>query len=163
MELRRVAYCIFTGIGCWIIADSVWYGGFNGMGGARVYMSTNDDDAVDPDDTTGRNDDPGPDEQYCSSCGEIIKKEAEICPHCGVRQKPAPGGPTGSKDRVTAGVLALLLGGIGAHKFYLGQTGLGILYLCFSWTLVPALVGFIEGILYLTKTDEEFYQKYVND
>jgi len=63
---------------------------------------------------------------------------------------------------VTAGVLALLLGGIGAHKFYLGETGLGILYLCFSWTLIPALVGFIEGILYLTKSDVEFERQYVN-
>jgi TM2 domain-containing membrane protein YozV len=104
---------------------------------------------------------PGPDEQYCSSCGEIIKKEAEICPHCGVRQKSAT--PSGSKDRTTAGILALLLGGIGAHKFYLGETGLGVLYLCFSWTLIPAIVGFIEGLLYLTKTDEEFQRQYVND
>lgn len=100
-----------------------------------------------------------PDEQYCPSCGEPIKKAAEICPECGVRQQPATS--TG-KDRVTAGILALLLGGIGAHKFYLGETGLGILYLCFSWTLIPALVGFIEGILYLTKSDVEFERKYVN-
>lgn len=107
---------------------------------------------------------PGADEQYCSSCGEIIKREAEICPECGVRQQSAAGGGTasGSKDRTTAGILALLLGGIGAHKFYLGDTGLGILYLCFSWTLIPALIGFIEGILYLTKTDEEFQQQYVD-
>lgn len=104
---------------------------------------------------------PGPDEQYCSSCGEIIKKEAEICPHCGVRQKPAVS--NSSKDRTTAGILALLLGGLGVHKFYLGETGLGILYLCFSWTLIPAIVGFIEGLLYLTKTDEEFQRQYVND
>lgn len=104
---------------------------------------------------------PGPDEHYCSSCGAIIKKQAEICPECGVRQQSSSGG-SGSKDRVTAGILALLLGGIGAHKFYLGETGLGILYLCFSWTLIPALIGFIEGILYLTKSDEEFQRAYVN-
>lgn len=128
-------------------------------------MSPNDDATADlsqGDTTREAGDEPGPDEQYCSSCGEIIKKEAEICPHCGVRQKPAPGGASGSKDRVTAGILALLLGGIGAHKFYLDQTGLGVLYLCFSWTLIPALVGFIEGILYLTKTDEEFNRRYVD-
>lgn len=106
---------------------------------------------------------PGADEQYCSSCGEIIKKEAEICPECGVRQSSGGGAGSSSKDRTTAGILALLLGGIGAHKFYLGETGLGILYLCFSWTLIPAIVGFIEGILYLTKTDEEFQRQYVND
>lgn len=103
---------------------------------------------------------PAEDEQYCSSCGEIIKKEAEICPECGVRQKsPAQ---DYDKDRVTAGVLAILLGGLGVHKFYLGETGMGVLYLCFFWTAIPALVGLIEGILYLTKTDEEFQQKYVN-
>ena len=100
-----------------------------------------------------------PDEQYCPSCGEPIKKGAEICPECGVRQQPATS--TG-KDRVTAGILALLLGGIGAHKFYLEETGMGILYLCFSWTFIPALVGLIEGILYLTKSDVEFERKYVN-
>jgi TM2 domain-containing membrane protein YozV len=107
----------------------------------------------------------GPDEQYCSSCGEPIKKEAEICPHCGVRNKSASSdsGSGGSrKDRTTAGILALLLGGIGAHKFYLNDTGLGLLYLCFSWTLIPAVIGFIEGIIYLTKTDEEFERQYVN-
>lgn len=109
--------------------------------------------------------DPGADEQYCSSCGEIIKKAAEICPECGVRQSP-PGGTNtagSTKDRTTAGILAILLGGLGAHKFYLGDTGLGLLYLCFSWTLIPALVGLIEGIIYLTKTDEEFQQQYVSD
>jgi TM2 domain-containing membrane protein YozV len=104
---------------------------------------------------------PGPDEQYCSSCGEIIKKEAEICPECGVRQKSAVS--DSSKDRATAGILAILLGWIGAHKFYLGETGLGILYLCFFWTGIPAIVGLIEGIIYLTKTDEEFQRQYVNE
>jgi TM2 domain-containing membrane protein YozV len=110
----------------------------------------------------------GSDEQYCSSCGEPIKKEAEICPHCGVRNKSASSGggsgssSSGRKDRTTAGILALLLGGIGAHKFYLNDTGLGLLYLCFSWTLIPAIIGFIEGIIYLTKTDEEFERQYVN-
>ena len=99
------------------------------------------------------------DEKYCSSCGAIIKKEAELCPKCGVRQR---GGRTssGRKDRVTAGILALLLGGLGAHKFYLGETGLGILYLCFCWTFIPSIIGLIEGIIYLTKTDEEFHEKY---
>jgi len=101
----------------------------------------------------------GSGQRYCSSCGEPIKEAAEICPECGVRQEPA--GSSG-KDRVTAGILALLLGGIGAHKFYLEETRLGILYLCFSWTLIPALIGFIEGILYLTKSDVEFERQYVN-
>lgn len=98
------------------------------------------------------------DEQYCSSCGEVIKKEAEICPECGVRQSPSSGG---DKDRTTAGIFALLLGGIGVHHFYLGNTTRGIIYLLFFWTFIPAIAGFIEGILYLTKSDDEFQRKYV--
>jgi len=95
-------------------------------------------------------------EKYCSACGEKIDAEAEICPECGVRQKSS----SGTSDRVTAGILALLLGGIGVHKFYLGRTGMGLLYLCFSWTLIPGIIGFIEGIIYLTQSDEEFQEKY---
>lgn len=103
---------------------------------------------------------PGADEQYCSSCGSIIKKEAEICTECGVRQeKPAA---DSDKDRTTAAILALLLGGLGTHHFYLGNTGRGIIYLVFIWTLIPPLVAFVEGIIYLLKSDEEFQQEYVN-
>ena len=60
------------------------------------------------------------------------------------------------KDKTTAGVLALLLGGFGAHKVYLGQTGSGIVYLLFFWTLIPALIGFVEGISLLTMSQSAF-------
>lgn len=100
------------------------------------------------------------DEAYCSSCGEVIKKEAEICPKCGVRQKSHHSSSGGEKNKVAAGLLGILLGGIGAHKFYLGNIGMGILYLCFCWTFIPAIVGLIEGIIYLTMTDAAFKAKY---
>lgn len=64
------------------------------------------------------------------------------------------------KSKTTAGVLGILLGGIGVHKFYLGTWGWGILYVLFFWTYIPAIVGFIEGILFLTKSEEDFDEKY---
>lgn len=49
------------------------------------------------------------------------------------------------KNPTTAVILALLLGGFGVHKFYLGKTGMGILYLVFCWTYIPAIVAFFEA------------------
>ena len=65
------------------------------------------------------------------------------------------------KSKITAGILAILLGGFGVHKFYLGKVGMGILYLVFCWTGIPGIVGLIEGIIYLTCSDAEFQTKYV--
>ena len=64
------------------------------------------------------------------------------------------------RTKTTAGILGILLGGFGVHKFYLGNIGLGIVYILFSWTTIPALIGLIEGIIYLTMTDEAFREKY---
>ncbi|MDW3648874.1 MAG: NINE protein [Bacteroidia bacterium] len=64
------------------------------------------------------------------------------------------------KSKTTAGVLAILLGGLGAHKFYLGRTLWGILYLLFCWTFIPAIVALIEGITYFTMSDGAFNAKY---
>lgn len=66
-----------------------------------------------------------------------------------------------NKSKTTAGILGILLGGIGAHKFYLRKPGMGILYLLFCWTYVPAFVGLIEGITYLTSNEENFYKKHI--
>lgn len=64
------------------------------------------------------------------------------------------------KSKVAAGILGIFLGGLGVHKFYMGQIGMGILYLCFCWTGIPAIVGFIEGIIYLCSNDENFQLKH---
>lgn len=96
-------------------------------------------------------------QKFCVSCGQQINEKAEICPKCGVRQ---PSLASGGRSRVTAGILGILLGGLGVHKFYLGQTGLGIIYILFSWTFIPLIVGFIEGITYLTMNDADFNAKY---
>ncbi len=63
------------------------------------------------------------------------------------------------KSKVVAGLLGIFLGGIGAHKFYLGKIGMGILYVCLCWTGIPAVVGCIEGIIYLCSNDENFQLK----
>ena len=64
------------------------------------------------------------------------------------------------KSKTTAGILALFLGGLGIHKFYLGQGGMGILYLLFCWTYIPAIAGFIEAIIYFTMNDDQFNMRY---
>jgi TM2 domain-containing membrane protein YozV len=63
-------------------------------------------------------------------------------------------GTQGTKSRPVAAFLALILGSLGIHKFYLGKVGLGVLYLLFFWTYIPGVVGWIEGILYLRMSDE---------
>ena len=64
------------------------------------------------------------------------------------------------KNKIVAGLLAILLGGLGIHKFYLGQGGKGILYLIFCWAYIPSLLGIIEGITILCSNDENFQIKY---
>jgi len=58
--------------------------------------------------------------------------------------------------RVTAGLLAIFFGGLGIHKFYLGKTFQGILHFVFSFTLIPFIIGIMEGLKYLKATDQEF-------
>ena len=103
----------------------------------------------------------GSNEKFCHECGAVIRAKAEICPNCGVRQPLSSSTASGgSRSRVVAAVFALLLGWIGIHKFYLGRTGQGIVYLLFFWTWIPGIIGFIEGIIYLTMSDENFARKY---
>lgn len=104
------------------------------------------------------------DEKFCADCGSIIKAKAEICPKCGVRQLPAPNAfgtvASNGKSRIAAALLAFFLGGFGVHKFYLGRVGQGILYLLFFWTFIPAIIAFIEFIILLVMSDDEFNKKY---
>jgi TM2 domain-containing membrane protein YozV len=65
-------------------------------------------------------------------------------------------------NRTTIGILAILLGWTGIHKFMLGMTGPGVIMLILSCCFgVGGIIGLIEGIIYLTMTDEQFYQTYV--
>lgn len=64
--------------------------------------------------------------------------------------------------KVLAGILGIVLGSFGVHKFILGYTKEGIIQVIISIVTcgIGGLIGLIEGIIYLTKSDEEFYQTY---
>ena len=64
------------------------------------------------------------------------------------------------KNKTTAALLAFFLGGFGVHRFYLGDSAKGILYLLFCWTFIPAIIAFIEFIVFLTMDEETFNSKY---
>ncbi len=64
------------------------------------------------------------------------------------------------KDKNVAAILALFLGGIGVHKFYLGRTGWGIVYLLFAWTMIPAFAALVEFIILATMDTDEFNRRF---
>jgi TM2 domain-containing membrane protein YozV len=65
--------------------------------------------------------------------------------------------------KLAAGILGILLGGLGIHRFILGDVTGGILRIVITVLTcgVGSLIGLVEGIIYLVRTDEEFYQTYV--
>lgn len=121
----------------------------------------------------------------CPQCGAPAPANATKCEYCGaaiennapaatqaapqpqviyVQQQPMGANPERAnwpiKNKLVAGILAILLGSIGVHKFYLGQKSKGILFLLFFWTYIPGILGLIEGITILCSNDENFQIKY---
>ena len=125
-------------------------------------------------------------ENKCPQCGAPIEVGATECKFCGeklVTQKVTeqvqqsqsqpqivvqqvaqatvsginPSWPV--KSKTVAGILGIFFGGLGLHKFYMGKPLMGILDLCLSWTFVPEVIGFFEGISYLCSSDENFQLK----
>lgn len=64
------------------------------------------------------------------------------------------------RSKIIAAILAVIFGGAGIHKFYLGKVGQGIIYIIFSWTFIPLVIGVIEGLIYLLMSEQEFNKKY---
>jgi TM2 domain-containing membrane protein YozV len=73
----------------------------------------------------------------------------------------------GADKKIVAGILGIVLGGLGIHKFILGYQKEGLIMLlvsvlsCFTLAGVMHVIGIIEGIMYLTKSDEEFVRTYI--
>ena len=83
-----------------------------------------------------------------------------------------PFSSNGLSKRWVAAIFAFFLGAFGIHKFYLGKTGTGLVMLCVSVfgfvllglpTAVMAIIAFIEFILYITKSDEDFLRIYIEE
>lgn len=79
------------------------------------------------------------------------------------------GSTEGADKKIVAGICGILLGGLGVHKFILGYTTEGIIMLlvtlltCGMGWMVMGVIGLVEGIMYLTKTDEEFVSAYIQN
>ncbi len=73
--------------------------------------------------------------------------------------------PVGAEKKIAAGICGILLGALGIHKFILGYTKEGVIQLIIGVVTCGfgGIIGLIEGIIYLTKSDEEFVKTYVEN
>jgi len=123
----------------------------------------------------------------CPRCGSQNSGLNTLCTNCGSQLPIAPmpmqqanyGGakPAGADKKLAAGLCGILLGSFGVHKFILGYQQEGFILLgvtIAAWVItiitcgigtplvfIPSIIGIIEGIMYLTKSDEEFVQTYI--
>ena|SRR5215203_98160 len=117
--------------------------------------------------------------RYCTRCGAVNDDMAQYCTTCQAVLAPMAGGyepmqtvnpgvmtdwkALGGDKKLTAGICALLVGWLGVHKFILGYTTEGIIQLVLGFCGVGWIIGIIEGIIYLTKSDEEFVRTYIQN
>ncbi len=87
----------------------------------------------------------------CNECKREVSDTAPRCPHCGYTS-----GQYAGKSKSLAIVFALFLGGLGIHKFYLGKSGTGFLYLIFCWTFIPVILGIIDAFVLMGKSERVF-------
>ena len=110
----------------------------------------------------------------CTNCGTMLPINPMPMQHMPVSDKPA-----GAEKKLAAGLCGILLGGFGVHKFILGYQQEGIILLsayliglvitmitCGIGVFIPVavgIIGLVEGIIYLTKSDEEFVNTYIRN
>jgi TM2 domain-containing membrane protein YozV len=112
--------------------------------------------------------DPRANVSYCNNCGKATPTTGPACLNCGAALSTGLTAHDRASNKIAAGICGILLGSLGVHKFILGFTGAGLTMLlvtiltCGIASPVMGIIGLIEGILYLTKTDEEFVRLYVD-
>ena len=117
--------------------------------------------------------------RFCTKCGAVNDDLAQFCTNCQAALTPVasgyqpmqsvnPGAMTdwkamGADKKITAGICAILLGWLGVHKFILGYSTEGIIQLVLGLLTcgLTNIIGIVEGIIYLTKSDEEFVRTYI--
>lgn len=122
--------------------------------------------------------------RYCTKCGAVNDDTAQYCVSCQAPLTPVSGyqpmqsvnqgsgamtdwKALGADKKVLAGVLGIVVGAFGIHKFVLGYTTEGVIMLlitvlsCGILAIIPSVIGIVEGIIYLTKSDEEFVRTYL--
>lgn len=98
---------------------------------------------------------------FCEKCGEDIG-DAKFCPKCGTAAGAGnvsrPSQPYSGKtvNKIAYALIAIFIGGLGIHRFYAGKWVSGILYILFCWTMIPSLLGFIEGIIAILRDDDGY-------
>lgn len=116
----------------------------------------------------------------CPKCGQVEPTESQLCLNCGYSFAQTPmnapqmapnmmmNAPAeANSKKITTGILAILLGAFGVHKFVLGMTTPAVIMLCITvltcgfGAFISSIIGIVEGIIYLTKSDAEFYQTYM--
>jgi TM2 domain-containing membrane protein YozV len=113
---------------------------------------------------------------FCQACGQPTLPNAVVCAGCGVPlAKLMAAGDPRARNKIPAGICGILLGCLGIHKFILGYNTAGIIMLLVSvvapivtcgfgilGTSVMSILGLVEGIIYLTKSDADFVKTYVD-
>jgi TM2 domain-containing membrane protein YozV len=120
--------------------------------------------------------------RYCTKCGVENDDVAQNCVACQAPLTQVPGyqpmqsvnqgvqggvnwQAMGADKKMVAGICGILLGGFGVHKFILGYTNEGIIQIVLTVLTCGAggILGIIEGIIYLTKSDEDFVRTYIQN